>query len=526
MTSAFIIEVNSQLQSDPNEETAALLRVLLYKMDNTTFGDTVPKVPQWSGPERNIVQVQAILYASLAASLFSAFLAMLGKQWLNRYASGVQGSVIERGRDRQRKLDGIITWYFNHVMESLPVMLQFALLLLGCALSHYLSGIDATIALVVIGITSFGVAFYIFIVIAGAASGSCPYQTPGSHILYSVLYHVIPHTFSALHQIIHHTLSILHTPYTLSNIIPHILTRLHSIPSSIRNSSYSIRLFAGLQDDLKRPIVQATISLISAVLQLPFYLVVDAYLLMQAMIQFIPLVQRVKSLFHTQVCGLEEEVAMLDLQSISWVLQTSLDKAIHMSTLKHLSTVMPLSDFTPTLVSDCFNILLGCMTVAGQNVVITQGLEELATTSAMCCIRTFSHLAGMDSISNIHKDMYQQYVKVFPHNVNFKDLPLYVHTIFYGFQTPPARQKIQWVDYNPSSNEHIIVAHSLAKIVQFEYQRRKKVPRWLLHFALHSLSQGPQAMASITANCLLIIAIDLGCTISNTVTLDERYVYT
>ena len=100
MTSAFIIQVHSQLQPDPNEETAALLRVLIHKIDNTTFGDDVPAIPLWSGPPRTTVQVEAILYASLAASLFSAFLAMLGKQWLNRYAStDMRGSVIQRGQN-------------------------------------------------------------------------------------------------------------------------------------------------------------------------------------------------------------------------------------------------------------------------------------------------------------------------------------------------------------------------------------------------------------------------------------------
>src|SRR6266478_4739959 len=88
VTSAFIIEVNSKLQPDPNQETAALLRVLIHKVDNTTFGDDVPTIPQpWTGPPHVMVQVQAILFASLAASLLSSLLAMLGKQWLNRYAS-------------------------------------------------------------------------------------------------------------------------------------------------------------------------------------------------------------------------------------------------------------------------------------------------------------------------------------------------------------------------------------------------------------------------------------------------------
>jgi len=125
-----------------------------------------------------------MLYASLAASLFAAFLAMLGKQWLNRYAStDMRGSAIERSQNRQRKLNGIVTWYFDHVMESLPLMLQIALLLLGCALSNYLWGVDITTASVVLGVTSLGAISYLFVVVAGTASVSCPYQTPGARIL-------------------------------------------------------------------------------------------------------------------------------------------------------------------------------------------------------------------------------------------------------------------------------------------------------------------------------------------------------
>ena len=119
-----------------------------------------------------IVQVQALLFASLTASLFSAFLAMLGKQWLNQYASvDMWGSAIERSRNWQRKVDRIVSWYFDNVMESLPLMLQAALLLLGCALSRYLWEINMTVALVVLGITSFSVLFYLFIVIAVSSSG-------------------------------------------------------------------------------------------------------------------------------------------------------------------------------------------------------------------------------------------------------------------------------------------------------------------------------------------------------------------
>ena len=82
------------------DETAALLRVLIYKIDNTTFGNDAPTLPQWTGPPHTITQVQAIMYASLAAALLSAFLTILGKKWLNRYAStDVRGTAIERSQN-------------------------------------------------------------------------------------------------------------------------------------------------------------------------------------------------------------------------------------------------------------------------------------------------------------------------------------------------------------------------------------------------------------------------------------------
>ena len=81
---------------------------------------------------RTIVHVQAILFTSLGASLFSAFLAMLGKQWLTRSdPSDMRRSVVERSRNRQRKLDGIVAWYFDYVMEPLPPLLQAALSVVG-----------------------------------------------------------------------------------------------------------------------------------------------------------------------------------------------------------------------------------------------------------------------------------------------------------------------------------------------------------------------------------------------------------
>lgn len=145
-------------------------------------GLDIPKKPDsdtpWTGPDPTLVQVQAILFSSLAASLLSAFVAMLGKQWLNRYSQVEHGSLIDRGRNRQRKMDGMATWHFSLVMETLPVMLQVSLLLLGCALTKYLFTIDHLIAWVIAGFTAAGFLFFFLIVLAASISYNCPFQTP------------------------------------------------------------------------------------------------------------------------------------------------------------------------------------------------------------------------------------------------------------------------------------------------------------------------------------------------------------
>jgi hypothetical protein len=85
-------------------------------------------------------------------------------------------------------------------MESLPLMLQAALLLLGCALSRYLWEINITVASVVLSVTSFGAIFYLFIIVAGTASDSCPYQTPAARIFRYIFHHSRHRILPILHS--------------------------------------------------------------------------------------------------------------------------------------------------------------------------------------------------------------------------------------------------------------------------------------------------------------------------------------
>jgi hypothetical protein len=478
-------------------------------MNNTAFGGDTPSLPRWTGPPRAMIQVQAMLYASFAASLLSAFLAMLGKQWLNRYTStDMRGTGIERSQNRQRKLHGIVTWYFDYVMESLPLMLQFALLLLGCALSLYLWGIDVTVAWVVVGVTVLGVTLYAFFIIAGAASASCPYQTPGARILRHIRYHTLPF----------------------------ILSLLRSASHALINNSKCLMPFSGNEwcgwQDWKQNIH----FLLCYIVSFPFRLAIDAWQLTEAIIKvFIALAYRVRSwIRRARSARANQQAAVLDSRCISWILQTSLEKGIRLSTLRFLTTAPTLADFTPTLVSDCFNILIDCVKVKNDSAVVVQGMEQLAEASAMCFFLTYSHLSIIDPMSSLLVDVRQNYRRMFPSDLDFGGLP-FRHTLgvihevasddwsFGNLTDSP----IEWRDYKPTNHEDITVAHALSKLTRSEFPKRvlDMVPSSCLSFALHHLSQDTLPPPPITTDCLIIFAIYLGCNVPKTMVLGERYVH-
>ena len=156
-------------------------------MNNSLFPDADPSSATWTGPPPGIITVPSLLYASLATSLFVAFLAILGKQWVNRYLRNRGGSAADKSRDRQRKLDGFENWHFHLAIESLLVMLQLALFLLGFALSLYFWTIGRTVAGVILTFTLFGVTSYTFFTLAATSYYNYPYQAPPSIIIRTVV---------------------------------------------------------------------------------------------------------------------------------------------------------------------------------------------------------------------------------------------------------------------------------------------------------------------------------------------------
>ena len=195
VAAAFIVDIQQELRPDYTQMSFTVLTMLL----NATSGTPNQlNIPVQSGPNPSAVQVQSILFASLASALLAAFLAMLGKQWLNLH---VEGSLIDRSRHRELRMRGMITWRFKIIMECLPFVMQLSLFLLGYALAQYLWSLSRTVSSVIAIFTSFGVLFYLFIVFAATAWKTCPFQTPVSIVFRHAISIVRKHQYRRVQKI-------------------------------------------------------------------------------------------------------------------------------------------------------------------------------------------------------------------------------------------------------------------------------------------------------------------------------------
>ena len=185
VTSAFIVQIIPALQPNPADLTNVLLLRILQQ--DTSFGGMDPLTPV-SSVSTSVVRAQSILFASLSITLLVAFIAVLGKQWIMYYTRVASfGNIVDRGKERQAKLTGFEEWGFHFVVESLPVVLQLALLLFGVALVIYLWDLSVSAADVVLVVTSIGLAFYTCVGVNATIYGDCPFKTPLSVLLTRVL---------------------------------------------------------------------------------------------------------------------------------------------------------------------------------------------------------------------------------------------------------------------------------------------------------------------------------------------------
>jgi len=505
LTSAFIVGIKPELHVDPNEESANLLRILV-RLSRGYFADNSPEntsLPIWPGPPHMIVQAQKALFASLVASLAPVFITIFAKQWLNLYTlADVRGSTIERCQKRQRKLDNI-TWRLSVLIDVLSLSLQLAFLLLGYAISLYLWDLGSGIAFVFASITGVITVINVYTIWTALSDPSCLYQSP--------IFFAISHSYRVLLQVLLH-------PSDLA-------------VSSRRSETVSMAQANTKARDSWQSRDRIAHFLKEVLHESPRTLTADCFRLRNVALR----VLIIGSMTNGRLPGGSStpEQDALDMPCVSWVLRISPERDFQLSALEYLATMETLTGFRPALVANCFDILIDCVKVIKHNVVVTGGLEQLAMASAICYLRTFSHLLVVDPTSEVLGDVRQRHSRTFPPETDFEGFPFHptlgaIHRLLNSDRGHRQRARVEWRDYKPPGHEHPAVARALTELAQSEYrssERQEKVPRWIIRFTLHSLSLDPLPPTPIVIDCLSIIAIDLGCEVPNTraTALSERY---
>jgi len=175
VSTSFIIYIHPQLQADSGDETTALLRVIIYKLDPTAFGGSAPTIPQWAGPSGTVTRVQLLLYLSLVFQVVTVLLAVLAKRVVHLYAlrtiwrSEEEKKKVEQKKEEDKKKgkkeEDKEKWLRRSIrglVFMLPLMLELSLALLGVAATIYLWKLEIAISAIIIA--AIGCYFPIFLI--------------------------------------------------------------------------------------------------------------------------------------------------------------------------------------------------------------------------------------------------------------------------------------------------------------------------------------------------------------------------
>jgi len=115
------------------------------------------------------------------------------KQWLNSYKTACgQGSLEERGMQRQRKLDELEYWRLKTVLKAFLVLLQISLFLFGLSLSAKMWTQQTMISIVIISTTAFGILCYMATIFVSVLHPDSPFQTAGSAVVAAICKKFLP----------------------------------------------------------------------------------------------------------------------------------------------------------------------------------------------------------------------------------------------------------------------------------------------------------------------------------------------
>ncbi|KAJ1302382.1 hypothetical protein OPQ81_001194 [Rhizoctonia solani] len=181
IVTAFLIQSTDLLEQDYSKESMQLLLALVQSQRRIEAGtpDTtlalveIPKfVPSASTRAANI-----LWFAALIISLGAAVVAMLAKEWLSAFTLYRTRHAHEYALKRQNRLEALKAWNMRPIIGLLPICLNAALFLFSLGLIVRLWDLDGVVAAFTTGISAVVSMVYVYFVLAGALSPTCPYKS-------------------------------------------------------------------------------------------------------------------------------------------------------------------------------------------------------------------------------------------------------------------------------------------------------------------------------------------------------------
>ncbi|KAF8154908.1 hypothetical protein B0H34DRAFT_542878 [Crassisporium funariophilum] len=192
---AFIIETSKTFQRDPTEINSDLLVAIYTQLSNPSAPVIDPQSFFTLNAEQryNALYANSLLYTSLAISIVVSVAASAAKLWLIRYNREVTapGPPFQRAMKRQEAYNGVVAWKLEEIIESLPVMVVFAVVLFGIYIHSAIAQDQQTLGYVIGTILLLALAFIIVTSLSGAYIPTSPFQSSFSDFI-QFMFKIIP----------------------------------------------------------------------------------------------------------------------------------------------------------------------------------------------------------------------------------------------------------------------------------------------------------------------------------------------
>ncbi|KAL1731402.1 hypothetical protein EV714DRAFT_208921 [Schizophyllum commune] len=180
VVTTFVAQTSAPNPPDDGSTSIALLRelVAIHRAQASNMPlDTVLAAAS-SAPPAFDLSINRCWFLSLAFSLFSAFGAVVVRQWIQEYEREISGSPKRRALIRHFRHIGLEKWQVNLIIPILPMLLHVSLLLFFIGLVLYVRQSDPVMSKGIFFITAVFYMVYFTTSFLPVLFPQCPYRSP------------------------------------------------------------------------------------------------------------------------------------------------------------------------------------------------------------------------------------------------------------------------------------------------------------------------------------------------------------